>query len=139
MDIQISLPGGKRVDAQLGGFTVHTDQPRDSGGEGSAPDPFSLFLASIGACAGYYVVAFCQARGIATDGISLTERTEQDPKSGKLTRVSIEVELPEEFPVEYRDAVVRAAGACKVKKTLLAPPELTIVATNQMRNRSPMP
>jgi ribosomal protein S12 methylthiotransferase accessory factor len=126
MEIIVTLPGGKRVDARAGEFTVRTDQPRERGGEGSAPDPFTLFLASLGTCAGFYVVAFCQARNISTDGVRVVERTESDPKTGRLVRVSFEVQVPPGFPAEYRDAVARAAGACKVKKTLFDPPRVEI-------------
>ncbi|MBW2050564.1 MAG: osmotically inducible protein OsmC, partial [Deltaproteobacteria bacterium] len=50
--VEVSFPGGKRVDAQIGGFTIKTDQSRDNGGDESAPEPFQLFLASIATCAG---------------------------------------------------------------------------------------
>ncbi len=53
MEMQISLAGGKKVDARFKGFTIRTDQPESSGGENSAPSPFDLFLGSIGTCAGY--------------------------------------------------------------------------------------
>jgi putative redox protein len=46
--MEISFPGGQKVDAQYSGFTIHTDQPVEDGGDGSAPTPFSLFLASLG-------------------------------------------------------------------------------------------
>ena len=59
MEIMVSFPGGKKVDAHFEGFTVQTDQPTSNGGEGSAPDPFSYFLASLATCAGLHVVAFC--------------------------------------------------------------------------------
>ena len=52
MDMQISFSGGKKVDATYKGFTIKTDQPKDEGGNGTAPEPFSLFLASIGTCTG---------------------------------------------------------------------------------------
>ena len=61
----ITFPGGKRVDAQVGPYLIQTDQPKDEGGDGTAPEPFMLFLASIGTCAGIYVLGFCQSRGIA--------------------------------------------------------------------------
>ena len=51
MEMEISFPGGARVDAAFGDFVVKTDQSPHNGGEGSAPPPFSLFLASIGTCA----------------------------------------------------------------------------------------
>jgi ribosomal protein S12 methylthiotransferase accessory factor len=129
MDIIVTFPGGKRVDALAGAFTLKTDQPKDHGGDGSAPEPFTLFLASLGTCAGIYVVGFCQARGIPTDGIRIVEHSESDPKTGRLLRVKLDIELPPDFPANYRDAVARAAAACKVKKTLFDPPEFEVTAS----------
>jgi putative redox protein len=129
MEIVATLPGGKRVDAQVGKFIVRTDQPRESGGDDTAPDPFTLFLASLATCAGFYVAAYCNTRKIPTGGIRLVERTESDPKTKLLTRVTIDIQLPESFPSEHRDAVVRAAGTCKVKKTLAAPPDIDVHAS----------
>ena len=129
MEIVATLPGGKRVDAQVGKFTVRTDQPRENGGDDTGPDPFTLFLTSLVTCAGFYVAAFCNTRQIPTDGIRLVQRTESDPKTKRLTRVTIAVELPPSFPDEYRDAAVRAAATCKVKKTLASPPDLEVHAS----------
>jgi ribosomal protein S12 methylthiotransferase accessory factor len=129
LEIIATLAGGKRVDAQVGQFVIRTDQPRENGGNDTAPDPFTLFLASLATCAGFYVAAFCSARQIPTEGIRLVEHTESDPKTKLLTRVTIDVQLPATFPPEHRDAVVRAAAACKVKKTLAAPPELDVYAS----------
>ena len=67
MEMEITFPGGARVDANFGGMTVKTDQPVQGGGQGSAPTPFATFLASIGTCAGIYVLGFCQQRGIPTE------------------------------------------------------------------------
>jgi ribosomal protein S12 methylthiotransferase accessory factor len=125
MDITVSLPGGKRVDARVGRFTIATDQPPEQGGSGSAPEPFSLFLASLATCAGIYVVGFCQARNIPTDGIRLVQHTENDPK-GKLLRVATEVHVPADFPARYREQIARAAAACKVKKTIAEPPTFEV-------------
>ena len=62
MEMTISMPGAGRVEAHFGGLTVTTDQ------DGTAPNPFALFLASIGTCAGIYVARFCQSRGVPHDG-----------------------------------------------------------------------
>jgi putative redox protein len=129
MDIVVTFPGGKRVDAQAGSFVLHTDQPREHGGDGSAPEPFTLFLASLGTCAGIYVVGFCQTRSIPTDGIRIVERTETDRETGRLVRVTLDVQVPPTFPPQYRDAVARAAAACKVKKTLADPPLFTVTTS----------
>ena len=82
MEMFIDFPGGDRVDAHFGSFTVKTDQPPTS----SAPSPFDTFLASIGTCAGIYVLGFCRQRGLPTDGIRLIERVYRDPASGMVAK-----------------------------------------------------
>jgi ribosomal protein S12 methylthiotransferase accessory factor len=129
-DIEVSFPGGKRVDARVGAFVVRTDQPRESGGEESAVGPFDLFLASIATCAGLYVLGFCQARNLSTEGLSLRQHVELNPDTKLPTRMRIEVLLPASFPEKYRAAVVRAAEGCKVKKTIAASPIIEVVASS---------
>jgi putative redox protein len=126
MDFQVLFPGGKKIDVQIGENVVRTDQPTQAGGEGSAPSPFDTFLASIGACAGIYVVGFCQTRGIPTDGITLVQRNEYDPAAHRVARIRLELTLPPSFPEKYRDAVRRAAESCAVKKALANPPEIVV-------------
>lgn len=131
-DIEVTFPGGKRVDAKVGDFVVRTDQPASAGGEGSAVAPFDLFLASIGTCAGIYVLGFCQARGLSTEGISLREHVEIDEATKLPKLVRLELLLPDDFPDKYRAAVVRAAEGCKVKKTMAAQPRIdVVVATHE--------
>jgi ribosomal protein S12 methylthiotransferase accessory factor len=126
MDIVVTFPGGKRADAHAGPFTIATDQSVEDGGQGSAPSPFTLFLSSLATCAGLYVLAFCATRAIATDGIRLVQRTENDAR-GKLVKVTLEVHVPADFPADYRDGVARAASACKVKKLLASPPRVDVL------------
>ncbi len=129
-DITVSFPGGKRVDAQIHGFVVHTDQPVDQGGEGSAVAPFDLFLVSLATCAGLYALGFCQARGLSTDGLALRQRVDWNPTTKLPSRIRMEVVLPPSFPEKYRAAIVRAAEGCKVKKTLAAAPAIEVVAVS---------
>lgn len=125
-EIVVSFPGGKRVDATVGSFVVRTDQPISLGGGGSAIAPFDLFLASLATCAGLYVVAFCQARDIPVDGISLVQTVESSADT-KLPRVVHQVlRLPRSFPEKYRAAIVRAAEGCKVKKAIAVAPNVEV-------------
>jgi len=131
MEMKISFPGGEKVNAEINGRVVPTDQPAAAGGEGSAPTPFDYFLASLGTCAGIYVLSFCRQRGIPTEGLALTQRMEfATATDGKrrLAKVDVEIELPPGFPEKYRNAVVKAAGYCSVKKVLMDPPEFVITA-----------
>lgn len=131
MEMKITFPGGEKVNAEINSRIIPTDQPVQSGGQGSAPSPFDYFLASLGTCAGIYVLSFCQHREIATEGLALTQRMEfataADGKS-RLAKVAIEIDLPPGFPEKYRSAIVKAAGLCSVKKAIMDPPEFVITA-----------
>lgn len=127
MEITITFPGGAAVDAHFKGFTVHTDQIPEHGGGGTGPQPFDLFLASLGTCAGLYALRFCQQRAIETAGLNVRLFTAKDPGAPGLRAVRIEIQLPEGFPEKYRDAIVRAADQCPVKRHIHQPPEFEIV------------
>lgn len=130
MEMMIDFPGGARVDAHFGPFSVATDQPPQGGGQGSAPTPFATFLASIGTCAGIYVLGFCRQRGIPTDGIQLSQRMETDPFTGLVKKVILEIHLPPDFPDRYTSAVIRSAEQCAVKKHFEHPPMVSVSASN---------
>jgi len=126
MDMEIVFPGGKKVNALYKGFTIPTDQSTLSGGQNSAPAPFDLFLASIGTCAGIYVLSFCQQRGINTENIKIIQRMFYNNQLRRIETISLEILLPPDFPEEYKDAVIRSAELCAVKKYIQDPPKFDI-------------
>lgn len=128
MEILIDLPGKARVDAHFGPFTIMTDQPPRGGGDGSAPTPFAMFLASIGTCAGIYVAGFCRQRGLPTEAIRIIQRMQSDPMTGMVKRIDLDIQLPPDFPEKYKDAVIRAADQCAVKKHFEHPPAIKVAA-----------
>lgn len=125
-EMEIYFPGGRRVYADYKGFTVETDQPIAAGGNGSAPAPFDLFMASIGTCAGIYLLAFLEQRGLATEGAGISMSREVDAETGLVTRIQLDLLLPPEFPEKYRSAVVRAVELCAVKRHLQQPPTFDV-------------
>jgi len=129
MEMKIDFPGGLRVNAHFGQFSVQTDQPADDGGENSAPSPFALFLAALGTCAGHYILSFCRQRGIPTQNIRLIQSTEKDPGTKLISKIRVEIQLPPDFPEKYRGAVIKAADQCTVKKHLQHPPAVEIVTS----------
>jgi len=126
MEMVIDFPGGARVDAHFGQYTVKTDQPPMGGGEGSAPTPFAVFLASIGACAGIYVLGFCKQRGLSVEGIRIVQRAHTDPATGMVGVIDLEIQVPHDFPEKYRESLVRSAELCAVKKHLERPPVFNV-------------
>ena len=129
MDMKITFPGGKKVNAEFNGFTHKTDQTLINGGEGSAPEPFYLFLSSIGTCAGIYVLGFCQQRGINTNRMVIVQSVNFNPFSGLIDIVKLNIILPKDFPEKYKKAVIKSANLCSVKKHIENPPQFIITTT----------
>jgi len=126
MQMKIGFPGNRKVAAAFDGFTVLTDQPVEAGGDGSAPAPFDLFLASIGTCAGIFVLSFCRKRDIPTAGLELIQTADWDEIQHKVTKITLEIRLPKDFPEKYKDSLINAAALCTVKKHLQDPPAFEI-------------
>jgi putative redox protein len=128
--MQIILREKQKVEVQFRGFSIMTDQPLLAGGDGSAPSPFDYFLASIGACAGFYVKSFCEQRGLSAEGIRLEQVMHRDPVKRMISKIEINIFLPEGFPEKYRDPVIKAAEACSVKKHIASAPEFSVNTIN---------
>lgn len=122
--IEMSFPGGRKVLAKMGAHEILTDQPTSSGGDDAAPSPWDLFLASIGACAGFYALAFFQKRELATDGLRVVARPRSE--DGTLADVEVEVTVPDDFPEKYREPLLRSIEGCSVKKAIAAQPTIRV-------------
>ncbi len=124
--MEIVSAGGKKVNALYKGFTVKTDQSKENGGDQSAPEPFDIFLASIGTCAGINVIVFCQRHGISADKIKLILVFDRNQKTRMIEKIIIEIQLPVDFPEKYKNAVIRSADLCSVKRHMINPPKFEI-------------
>lgn len=127
--MEVTFPGGARVDAHFGSFTVKTDQSPQGGGQGEAPSPFALFLASIATCAGIYVLEFCRSRELPTEGVRLTQTSHRNSQSGMIDSVEIDIQIPDGFPEQYEASLIRSAALCAVKKHMEEPPEFSITTS----------
>jgi putative redox protein len=121
-DLAVTFPDDHRVHAEIGGVLISTE------GEGE-PSPFDLFLAGIGTCSGYKVMVFCKERGIPTEALRIIQRMHYNKEINRIEKIEMQIHLPEGFPAEYHDAVVRAANTCGVKKHIMNPPEFEIYVT----------
>jgi ribosomal protein S12 methylthiotransferase accessory factor len=122
MEMIIDFPGGSRVDAHFDNHTVYTDQPPVA----SAPAPFDIFLASIGTCAGIYVLGFCKQRNLPTEGIRIIQSMHSSPTSHMVEKIDLEIQIPAGFPEKYRASLINSAELCKVKKHLEHPPKFEV-------------
>lgn len=129
MKMEIFYEDNKKVNANFNGHIIKTDQPADTGGDGSAPSPFDLFLSSIGTCAGFYVKSFCDQRDIPAENIKIVQTMNFNPETHLINDINIDIQLPAEFPEKYRKAVIASANLCTVKKHLMNPPKLEVTSS----------
>jgi putative redox protein len=129
MEMRVYFPVNLRVDAEYKGFTIETDQPVSAGGDGSAPSPFELFIASLGTCAGIFMLGFMKQRGIDPSGSGVLLTTEPGSEKGRIGLVNLELQLPDGFPEKYEDAIVRAVDQCTVKRHIMEPPEFAVTTS----------
>jgi ribosomal protein S12 methylthiotransferase accessory factor len=129
--IDVSFPGGKRVDTLIDKTLIKTDQSIRNGGEAAAPKPFQLFLASIATCAGIYALEFCQAQKLSLEGLSLQMRCDMNPKVKRYTRMTIDLRLPEGFPEKLIPAIIKSMNLCSVERHIIDAPEFVVKTTRQ--------
>lgn len=126
MEMIINFPGRKKVNVVFDNFLIQTDQKLENGGDNSFPDPFSLFISSIGACAGYYVLSFCLERNIPTNDIKLLLEAKKNIKNNLIENIDIKIITNELFPDKYVKSIIKVANLCTVKKHLEHPPIINI-------------
>ncbi len=130
-EMKIVLGENQIVEAHYKNHVIVTDQPEKAGGKDSHASPFDLFLASIGTCAGYYVKSFCKQRGIPDTNIDIVQRMYIDEMTRMIGTIEIDIVLPPDFPEKYKESVLKAAGACTVKKHMARAPEFIVNAVSK--------
>lgn len=125
--IDVAFEGNMKINAEMDGLTIATDQPVKEGGDGTAPSPFQLFLGSLATCAGVYAKRFCDTRKIPTEGLAIRVLCDFAEKGFKVEKMTFEMTLPNDFPEKYTSAIVRAVDLCAVKKHIKDAPEFEII------------
>ena len=126
MEIKVNFLDKLRLEAKFDDFTVIADQSIRYKGDGSAPGPFDYFLASSALCAAYFVKLYCDARGISTENIRLSQNNIVDPDNRYRQIFKIQIELPSDMSMKDRQGILRSIDRCTVKKVVQAGPEFVI-------------
>jgi hypothetical protein len=58
------------------------------------------------------VLGFCQQRGLPTKDIKIIQRTQSNPMTGLVSKISLDIQLPPDFPEKYKAAVIESAEQC---------------------------
>jgi ribosomal protein S12 methylthiotransferase accessory factor len=118
MQVKVRFLDNLRLEASFDDFTVISDQPIRYKGDGTAPGPFDYFLASSALCAAYFVKAYCNARDIPTEDISIVQDNIVDPENRYQQTFKIHAELPERISEKDRNGIISAMDRCTVKRVI---------------------
>lgn len=126
MKVDVLFGENKKIGASVGNHSIETDLPTSQGGDDSAPNPFELFLASLGACAGVYARKFFEQHSLETDGLKLALACEFREKKFELEKVVYNLTLPDGFPEKLVKPLVRSVSMCTVKQNVVNAPEFEV-------------
>lgn len=126
MTVDVAFEDNMRIAARMGGQTIDTGQPVKDGGDGLAPSPFDLFVASLATCAGVYARRFLEARKLSERGLGLSLECRFHEQRFQIVQMRYLLTLPEGFPEKLTDALVRSIDLCTVKKHVTDPPQFSI-------------
>jgi putative redox protein len=116
---------GAKIATKIGDkFSIDSDQPAPFG-EDKAPAPYDIFLSGVAACTAYFAQRYCRKWSLSHEGIAV----ELEPVFSAqhvLTDIRLKLKVPTSFPRDHIDGLLRNAAACPVKKTLEAPPAITL-------------
>lgn len=134
MEVTINHLGDVQFEVKARNHTVYCDQPAEAGGFDEGMTPPEFFLASLGACAGYYAAQYAKSHKLVTDGLRVRVTAEKAKAPARLDDLRIFVEYPRAIEERHREGLLRAVHACLIHNTLLAPPKITtqIVAPEAM-------
>lgn len=119
-EIVTSYKGRMLFESECGEYTIETDVPLSMGGAGRAPKAPELFVASLGACIGSFVVDYCRRAGVDATGLTVTMSFEGANNPMRLVNLRARVDLPNggEEAAKRRDAIQRVAEHCTLHETI---------------------
>ncbi len=114
-----------KVEAQIGSFTLTSDQPQSVGGNDSGPSPKDFLLTAIGACTIQTVRKVAAKRNWDVQEMSVTvtisEVDDPNKAGGKITLIDELIEVKGNLSQADLDAIEKTAGRCPVLKIITEP------------------
>jgi putative redox protein len=100
------------------GATIATDAPKDNNGKGEAFSPTDLVSIATGSCMMTVIAIHAERESVSIEGSHMAVKKEMQPAPRKISRITIELHLPQHIPIPFRQKFENAALNCPVKNSL---------------------
>jgi putative redox protein len=111
----------------IGSHRLHSDEPKDAGGQGAGPSPYELLAAALGACTSMTLGMYARRKQWPLHQVTVRLRHSKihaedcadcETKEGMLDRIDRDIELTGDLTEEQRSRLLEIAGKCPVHRTL---------------------
>jgi len=112
--------GDKHCDLIHGpsGAKLSTDAPKDNNGRGEAFSPTDLMGAALASCILTTIAIVAERDGKDVKGSSFKVTKEMNPNPRKIASLKVELKLPANIPVDYRNKLEHIAMTCPVHRSI---------------------
>jgi uncharacterized OsmC-like protein len=126
MEVLIEHLGAVQFQIKARQHQIACDQPTENGGFDEGMTPPELFLASLGACAGFYAAQYLKKHKLAQEGTVVRVTAEKAKDPARLDNFRIQIDSPEALSDTHRAGMEEAVHHCLIHNTLLHPPKISI-------------
>jgi putative redox protein len=133
--VVVSSDENLRQEIWAGRHTLAADEPRELGGDDTAPTPYELLLAALGACTSMTLQMYARRKGwplehvevrLKHDRIHARDCAECEEKEGYLDRVEKHIAVSGPLTQEQVKRLGEIAEMCPVNRTLHKPLHTTM-------------
>ena len=130
MKASIHLREGARTTVRMRGFTIHMDEPRDAGGDDSAPTATEMLAGALGSCMAITAKMYAERKGWPLSGVDVQieivrflagDYPSAAGQTGYVHEIREEVTIHGALDDSQRTRLLQIAQRCPVSRALGTP------------------